>query len=227
MTLRPALRPLVALLAFGAACAPSTTTPPPAPAPPSPAAADDPRTPAEIEALWLARLDSATMHFTDADVAFIRGMIHHHAQALEMTALAETNTDDPTIGILAARITNAQRDEIASMERWLEDRGLEAPQVHPTAHHAHAGVHVMPGMLSAEEMDRLAAASGEAFDRLFLELMIRHHRGAITMVHALFATDGAAQDEAVFKLASDVQVDQATEIARMERMLAAMADGAP
>ena len=91
----------------------------------------------------------------------------------------------------------------------------------------HGDMPAMPGMLTDTELDMLAAATGEAFDRLFLELMIRHHRGAITMVHDLFATDGAAQDEDVFRLASDVQVDQITEVNRMQRMLDAMSHQQP
>lgn len=224
-------RAIAALLALAAiACgAPEAAGPgAPAPAPaeePAPRAADETD---ELEALWEARQDSARMRFTEADIAFMRGMIHHHAQALEITPLAETNTTTPAIRTLAARIANAQRDEIATMEAWLRSRGLEVPEVHPTAHHeamaahGHAGHHRMPGMLTAEQLRELAAARGEQFDRLFLTYMIQHHRGAVVMVRELFATDRAAQDEAVFRLASDVQVDQATEIARMERMLEAV-----
>lgn len=191
---------------------------------------------AEIEALYKARTDSARMRFTDADVRFMSGMIHHHAQAIEIAQLAPQNGASPSIRTLAARIINAQRDEIATMQRWLGDRQQPVPELHEMngtvmvhgAGHDHAAMQ-MPGMLSAEQVASLRAARAAAFDRLFLELMIRHHKGAVTMVHELFATDGAGQDEDVFRFASDVQVDQATEVARMERMLEALppAEGSP
>jgi uncharacterized protein (DUF305 family) len=140
---------------------------------------------------------------------------------------------------LAERIINAQRDEIATMQRWLRDRRQPVPD--PSAGtagmamdssmsmgHEHGagapGGHdmLMPGMLTQEQMAQLDRARGEEFDRLFLQFMIQHHRGAVTMVQRLFATDGAGQDETVFKFASDVNVDQTTEIQRMQKMLAAM-----
>ena len=115
------------------------------------------------------------------------------------------------------------------MQRWLRDRGQTVPEVEidGTTLMVHGAEHAMhmPGMLTPAQMKELEGASGAAFDRLFLTYMIQHHRGAVTMVHDLFATDGAGQDEQVFKLASDVQVDQLTEIARMERMLAQTAAG--
>jgi len=132
---------------------------------------------------------------------------------------------------LASRIINAQQDEIATMQRWLRDRGQPSPELHETAtgimvHGAgHEHMHDMPGMISPERIRQLAEARGEAFDRLFLTFMIEHHRGAVTMVETLFATDGAGQDEEVFRFASDVQVDQATEVARMELMLQALPSG--
>ena len=201
-------------------------TPAPVPADSGPQRPAGTLSPAELEAIYRARADSARTRYTAADVAFMSGMIHHHAQAIVMARLVPTNTDNASIGVLAARIINAQRDEIARMQQWLRDRGQPVPELHITddhvmvmdaAHDAH-----MPGLLTAVQLDRLAAARGAEFDRLFLEYMIQHHAGAVTMVHELFATDGAAQDDAVFKLASDVQVDQATEIARMEQMLSAM-----
>jgi uncharacterized protein (DUF305 family) len=200
-----------------------------APAPrPTPAEA------AEIEALYRARADSARMRFTDADVHFVTGMIGHHAQALVMAGLAPTHGASPAIQTLAARIINAQKDEIGTMQEWLRDRGLPVPEIHIEGthlmvhgvddHHMH-----MPGMLTPEQLQELDAARGPEFDRLFLTYMIQHHRGAVTMVHDLFATDGAGQDELVFKLASDIQVDQTTEIARMELMLSELqaSGGAP
>ena len=181
----------------------------------------------ELEALYRARVDSARRHFTEADVHFMTGMIAHHAQALVMAALAPTHGASAEVQTLAARILNAQRDEIATMQQWLRDRGQPVPEVHITGttlmvhgageHHMH-----MPGMLTAEQLQELDEARGAAFDRLFLTYMIQHHGGAVTMVDDLFSTDGAAQDEAAFKLASDVQVDQRTEIARMQRMLGAL-----
>jgi uncharacterized protein (DUF305 family) len=177
---------------------------------------------AEIEALYRARTDSARTRFTEADVRFMSGMIAHHAQALAMAGLAPTRDASPSVRTLALRIINAQQDEIATMQRWLRDRGQPAPEVHGADHHAH-----MPGMLTPDQLRQLDRARGPEFDRLFLALMIQHHRGAVAMVHELFATDGAGQDEEVFKFASDVQVDQATEVARMELMLAELPPGRP
>ena len=179
---------------------------------------------AELEALYWARLDSARMGFTEADVHFMTGMIGHHAQALVMSAMAPTHGASVAVQTLAARIINAQQDEIATMQQWLRDRGQPVPEVHITGTtlRVHgAGDHVMhmPGMLTPEQIRELDEARGVAFDRLFLSYMIQHHGGAVTMVDDLFSTDGAAQDEAAFKLASDIHVDQLTEIARMERML--------
>jgi uncharacterized protein (DUF305 family) len=197
--------------------------------------------PSEYEALYRARTDSARMRFTEADVEFVTGMIGHHAQALIMSDLAPTNGASPQVQTLAARIINAQKDEIALMQQWLRDRGQPVPMVRidglnltiemsapegqmdhneHAGHDMHAGeAHMMPGMLTQEQLEELAAAFGPEFDRLFLTGMIAHHGGAVTMVTDLFAVDGTGQDEAVFKLASDVQVDQLTEIARMELML--------
>lgn len=178
---------------------------------------------AELEALYLARTDSARMNFTEADVRFMTGMIGHHAQALVMSALAPTNGARPSIQTLCARIINAQNDEIAIMQQWLRDRDQTVPEVHISGmdmmiHGPEYAMH-MPGMLSAEQMAELEAASGAEFDRVFLTYMIQHHRGAVTMVHELFKTDGAVQDDSVFKIASDIQADQTGEIARMELML--------
>jgi uncharacterized protein (DUF305 family) len=170
------------------------------------------------------------MRFTEADVRFMTGMIAHHGQALVMAGLAPTHGASPPLQILSARIINGQQDEIATMQRWLRDRGQPVPEIdiegttlllHGVGDHA---MH-MPGMLAPAQMQDLDQATGPDFDRRFLTYMIQHHRGAVTMVHDLFSTDGAAQDGAVFKLASDIQVDQTTEIARMELMLNALPDG--
>ena len=265
-------------------------------------AQDAPST-ADLEALYWARQDSALANHTDDDVRFMAGMIGHHAQALVMSRMAPTHGASPSVQRLAARIINAQRDEIATMQRWLVDRGHAAPQVRPdgtmaTAHdmerggaahdmdghgtghegmnmdhegmdhsaggaamdhegmdhegmdhegmtHGEGGAEMdhgamghdmdhgavghagmdhsdMPGMLSDAQLAELDAARGVDFDRLFLAYMIQHHGGAIVMVDDLFGADGAAQDGATFKLASDIQVDQRTEIDRMQQMLDAI-----
>lgn len=155
---------------------------------------------------------------TDADVEFMQGMIPHHAQALDMAALVEERTRSQDIRLLAKRIEISQRDEIALMSRWLEERGEEVPGQH--AHHMMEG-HLMPGMLTAADMAELAGARGADFDRLFLEHMIRHHEGAIVMVKALFASPGAGQETDMFTFASHVDADQQIEIRRMQEMLAA------
>ena len=186
----------------------------------------DGRSTAELEALYRARTDSARTRFTEADVRFMTGMIGHHAQALVMASLAPTHGAGPSLRTLAARIINSQQDEIDWMQQWLRERNEPVPEVmiegtELVVHGAEHTLH-MPGMLTPEQMLELDEARGTAFHRLFLTYMIQHHRGAVTMVQELFGTESAAQDQAVFKLASDVQADQATEIARMERMLAAL-----
>ena len=178
---------------------------------------------AKLEAIYWARMDSARMGFTAADVHFMIGMIGHHGQALVMAALAPTHGASPTVQRLCARIINAQKDEIATMQQWLRDREQTVPEVHITGTRMTVdgpeyAMH-MPGMLTPEQIRELDEGRGRDFDRLFLTYMIQHHRGAVTMVHELFGTDGAALDDVVFKLASDIQVDQTTEIARMELML--------
>jgi uncharacterized protein (DUF305 family) len=169
--------------------------------------------------------DLSKVQFTPADVKFMQGMIHHHAQAVDMTQLLATRTQSEDMKKLALRIELSQNDEMKMMRRWLEVRGQEAPGEH--AHHvpgapAVPGVTMMPGMLSPEEMARLGAAKGSEFDRLFLEGMIKHHAGALTMVQELFATRGAGQDSEIYAFASDVDADQRMEIDRMAAMLAAI-----
>ncbi len=175
-----------------------------------------------------ARADSLKYPYTQADVDFMTGMIHHHAQALVMSRLAPSRGAGPAVIRLTERIINAQNDEILSMQTWLGDRGHPVPQVDsmgkvtvPNDPHAmHGGSHaMMPGMLSDEQMAQLEAARGEQFDQLFLQFMIQHHRGAVAMVRTLYATPGAGQEETIFKFASDVEVDQSTEISRMLSML--------
>jgi uncharacterized protein (DUF305 family) len=156
---------------------------------------------------------------TAGDVRFMQGMIGHHAQALEMTKLLETRTDSADMRKLSKRIEVSQADEIAMMEEWLTARGQALPDPH--AHHGH-GATLMPGMLTADEMAKLAAARGPAFDRLFLEYMIKHHEGALTMVRGLFSTPGAGQESEIYAFASDVDADQRMEIDRMRAMLKEM-----
>jgi uncharacterized protein (DUF305 family) len=160
--------------------------------------------------------DSVRNSFTPADVEFMTGMIGHHAQAIEMSRLAPTNGASGQIQILAGRIINAQQDEIAKMQLWLRDRGQPVPEVGGAHGHHHA---MMPGMLTEAQMAELRAARGNEFDKTFLRLMIQHHEGAIQMVDRLFAADGAGQEDVIFKLASDVNVDQITEVDRMRRLL--------
>jgi uncharacterized protein (DUF305 family) len=157
----------------------------------------------------------------DADANFMSGMIHHHAQALVMSALAPTHSSNVAINTLTARIINAQKDEIFVMQRWLRERDQPFPEVNPNGTVGMSQDHSMhmPGMLSPQQIDSLTVAHNEEYDQLFLRYMIQHHNGAVSMVHDLFATDGAAQDDFVFKLASDIQVDQITEVARMQKML--------
>jgi uncharacterized protein (DUF305 family) len=158
--------------------------------------------------------------FTRADVEFMSAMIGHHAQAITMSRMAPTHGASPSIQILAARIINAQQDEIKLMQQWLRDRNQPVPEASADASAHHHSTHEsMPGMLTAAQLQELEAARGKAFDELFLKDMIQHHRGAIAMVDALVATAGAAQHDVTFKIVSDINVDQATEIERMQKML--------
>ncbi|MFN2563912.1 MAG: DUF305 domain-containing protein [Gemmatimonadaceae bacterium] len=155
-----------------------------------------------------------------ADVRFMQDMIAHHAQALVMTSLVRSRTSRSEMRLLAERIDVSQRDEIALMRQWLTSHGQEAPSADPQhAHHGAAGRGMMPGMLTEDDLAQLSRATGAAFDRLFLQLMIRHHEGALTMVTQLFATPGAAQETEVYRLATDVDADQRAEIARMHALL--------
>lgn len=163
--------------------------------------------------------------FTADDVAFMQHMIVHHAQAVEMVELLQTRGVHPTVRRLGQRIAQSQEAEIALMRGWLSDRGqpLEMPDMgggHAGMDHsAHAGhamapsdTPIMPGMLSPAQMQALAAASGPAFDRLFLEGMIRHHQGALDMVDALMAQPGAAEDTMLSDFTTSVVGDQSAEI---------------
>jgi uncharacterized protein (DUF305 family) len=171
-----------------------------------------------------AQADSARLPYTEADVRFMSSMISHHAQAILMARWAESHGASPAIVILAGRVINAQEDEIATMQTWLRDRHRPAPDPNPAGMkmvmNGVEHVMLMPGMLTEAQLRALDAARGKEFDRLFLTGMIQHHKGAVSMVKDLFGTYGAGQDEIIFKFASDVNVDQTTEIARMEKMLA-------
>ncbi len=159
-----------------------------------------------------------------ADVLFMSGMIPHHAQAVKIAGWVASHGARSDVRILAERIIVAQRDEIALMQTWLKDRGQPVPAADATHHRMimNGATHdmLMPGMLTDEELAALDRTRGSAYDRLFLTYMIRHHQGAITMVDRLFASDGAGQDEVVFRFGSDVHADQSTEIERMQSMLA-------
>ena len=170
--------------------------------------------------------DESHVGYTDADVTFMQGMIHHHAQALDMVDLLDRNTSSDAMRQLGKRISLSQTDEIKMMRTWLTARGKDAPD--PRAH-AMADMpgmsmdHVMmPGMLTPDEMKHLSELKGPEFDKAFLTGMIKHHRGALTMVKELLGTAGAGQDADIFNFAANIEADQSAEIERMTDMLAAM-----
>lgn len=205
-----------------------------------------PGEPSRVQRPMAALERSAGPQYTEADVAFMQDMIMHHAQAVQMTAMVPDRAASAEVRQLAQRIERSQDDEIAFMRRWLTRRGEEPPMLPPhvrallgmddaadqdgdpatQGHEAHADhdhqMHDhsdMAGMLSPDQLEDLAEASGEAFDRRFLEFMIFHHQGAITMVDNLFAAPNAGQETEMFDFASHVESDQAIEIARMQRLL--------
>ena len=184
------------------------------------------RAQSDLAAIAKARQDSIRRPYTAADVHFMSGMIGHHAQALVMAGWAPSHGASQSVRTLCERIINAQTDEITLMQQWLRDRQQPVPKVSAKGMKmVMDGVEhtmLMPGMLTDEQMAQLDSARGKEFDKLFLTFMIQHHRGAVQMVHELFDSYGAAQDDLVFKFSSDVQVDQTTEIARMQRMLVAI-----
>lgn len=175
---------------------------------------------------WIAVVALVAVHgvrgqtaYTPADVKFMQGMIQHHAQAVAMAQWAPAHGAGAPIRSLAERIDVGQRDEIATMERWLSDhheprRDMPAMQMP-----------MMPGMLTPAQMKQLDAARGPEFDRLFLTFMIQHHQGALQMVKELYAAPGAGQESQIFRFASDIIADQTAEIERMQTMLAAMSSG--
>lgn len=201
----------------------------------------------EAGAIARARADSMRLPYTKADIDFMNGMIHHHAQAITMSRWAPSHQADAAVQRLTARIINAQSDEIRLMQSWLADRNQPVPQVDSAgnvtvgmAGHAMAGhdmaampgmsgmaMPAMPGMLTDAQMKELDKARGKEYDRLFLTFMMQHHRGAVSMVRDLFASQGAGQDESIFKFANDVEVDQSTEIKRMLTMMLEMGFAPP
>jgi len=210
----------------------------------SPATSSAPFVMGQAGATARARADSVRYPYTQADIDFMSGMIHHHAQAIQISRWVPTHEASPSVQRLAERIINAQNDEITLMRTWLIDRNQVPPAVDslgtvtmpPMAgmshdahagHGSHGGMGDMPGMLSDAQLTELDASRGSEFDRLFLTYMMAHHRGAVTMVSTLFASPGAGQDETVFKFAADVEVDQSTEIKRMLTMLLEMGFAPP
>ena len=157
--------------------------------------------------------------YTDADVAFVQGMIAHHRQALEMTAMVERGTESRDMRALSKRMNVGQTDEIRQLEIWLKDRGEDVPDAQTQHGAGHA--ELMPGMLTAEELAQLRSARGRRFETLFLQYMIRHHEGALVMVEQLLGGGRGGQESQVFQLAQDMDSDQRVEISRMKRELAA------
>jgi uncharacterized protein (DUF305 family) len=156
----------------------------------------------------------------------MQGMIMHHAQAVEMTALINSRTENKELRLLGARISHSQAEEIKFMEHWLQARGQPTTMpMHQTGDMNMPGMDMskhetlMPGMLTKAQMDALRNAKGKEFDRLFLEGMIQHHSGALTMVKDLFDTAGAGQDAVLFNFATDVDSGQRAEIRIMQNML--------
>lgn len=158
-----------------------------------------------------------------ADVEFMQGMIMHHAQAVEMTALIQAHTENKDLQALGSRINSSQTDEIKFMKRWLAARGapvsMDMHREMPNMGMTHHSVPLMPGMLTPEQMEALRKVEGAEFDRLFLTGMIQHHNGALVMVKDLFDTAGAGQDAEIFGFATDVDNGQRVEIKIMQNML--------
>ncbi|TNE58135.1 MAG: DUF305 domain-containing protein, partial [Sphingomonadales bacterium] len=170
-----------------------------------------------------SKLAGAT--YSPADVTFMQGMIVHHQQAVDMAALAAERTNNEDVLAVAGRIDASQKDEMQFMNGWLSDRGeagSESMAMNHGGHGGHAGHSTMKGMASPEQMDELAASNGTAFDRLFLQLMIRHHAGAVDMVDTLHRQPGAAYEPVMFEFTNDVVADQEAEIERMNGLLAGL-----
>lgn len=178
-----------------------------------------------------APIGIAALKHTEADIHFMSGMIHHHAQAVQIAGWAASHGASAELVRLCERIVVAQTDEIAIMQNWLRSKGAPVPEATPgpmkMTMNGMSHDMLMPGMLTADEVQALDAARGPEFDRLFLIGMIKHHEGAITMVEELYASPGAAQDETVFRFSSDVVADQTTEIRVMKQMLEARGHSLP
>ena len=167
-------------------------------------------------------IEIANTSYSPDDVRFMTDMIPHHHQAVEMSALVAERTNRPEIVDLAGRIDATQADEIAFMQDWLRERGQPVPD--PTHHHAMHTSHEMAGMATPEQMAELATKQGTPFDRMFLQLMIPHHEGAVTMVDELREQPGAAYDPVLFEFTNDIVNDQTTEIERMNALLVSLLD---
>lgn len=227
----PRVLPLVLGGVLSAACR-SATPAAPAPVAPAPATVSAAASTAPAD----TKPDSARHGYTAADVRFMQQMIAHHAQAIVMASLVPTHSTRDDMKLIAQRIDVSQRSEISAMQHWLRDRGETVPE--PDAHAMHAAMGhdmsamshdaggsampLMPGMLTDAELAQLGASRGPDFDRLFLQDMIRHHEGALSMVADLFATRGAAQESQIYGFATDVDADQRAEIARMRALLETM-----
>ncbi len=162
----------------------------------------------------------AKTSYSPDDARFMQDMIPHHHQAVEMAALVADRTNRPELIDVAGRIDASQADEIEFMQRWLRERGERVPN--PTEHDAMHTTHKMAGMASPEQMAKLAASKGTDFDRLFLELMIPHHEGAVKMVEELLEQPGSAYDPVLFEFTSDITNDQNSEIERMNALLVSL-----
>jgi uncharacterized protein (DUF305 family) len=173
-----------------------------------------------VSADEVAKLESP--EHTQADVDFMRGMIHHHAQALVMTSLVRDRSASRDIPLLARRMEISQESEIEVMEKWLTDRGEKPPSDEEHRHDHGGGGSLMPGMVNSTKLNRLAAADDREFDRLFLRYMVRHHRGALTMVSSLRASDGGGVEPAIDAFARHVESDQGIEIGRMRELRAVL-----
>ncbi|MEO1028653.1 MAG: DUF305 domain-containing protein [Pseudomonadota bacterium] len=160
--------------------------------------------------------------FTNDDVFFMRNMIPHHNQAVQMAVLVKDRTNRKELVDIAGRIEGSQSDEIAFMQEWLEERGQEVPD--PAAHTMMDMSHSMAGMASPAQMEQLATLEGTAFDRMFLELMIKHHEGAVTMVDNLLDQPGSAFDPVLFEFVGDIVNDQTSEIERMNELLSSLSE---
>ena len=207
--MRPLALLVASLAALETACA---SSPPPIVQPGAPGK------PSQIISPEQSR-DLSAVEYTGADIKFMQGMIGHHAQALEMVELLKNNSTSGDMKKLGLRIELSQDDEIRMMQNWLAIRGQRVPS--RTELHQH-GAGLMPGMLTPDEMLQLEQAKGPEFDRLFLEGMIKHHGGALQMVHDLLDTPGAAQESDVFSFVADVEADQRAEIDRMGAMLSTL-----